>query len=297
MVNLDKLPSPNTSILTHSFERGTLFHGDNLLLLQQLQNPEYRQSYFGETLIKLIYIDPPFDTRIKHKVRDLTLSGKDRLTNTVAFDDSWGGVSHYLAMLRDRIVLMRELLAEDGSMYLHCDWRVNAHIRLLLDEIFGPKNFQNEIIWSYRSGGSSAVRFSRKHDSIFFYSKSKKYLFNSLKEKSYNRGFKPYRFKGVEEFQDERGWYTVVNMRDVWELDMVGRSSSERNGYPTQKPEKLLERIISASSEEGDLVADFFSGSGTTLAVADRLKRRWVGCDQSGDAIDISHRRFLQEKL
>jgi site-specific DNA-methyltransferase (adenine-specific) len=213
----------------------------------------------------------------------------------VAFDDSWGGVQNYIGMLRERIVLMRDLLDEDGSMYVHCDWRTNAHIRLLLDEIFGSSNFQNEIIWSYRSGGSSSVRFSRKHDSIFFYSKSKKYWFKALKEKSYNRGFKPYRFKGVEEFQDERGWFTVVNMRDVWELDMVGRSSRERNGYPTQKPEKLLERIISASSGEGDLVADFFSGSGTTLAVADRLSRRWIGCDQSGDAVDISCRRFLQK--
>jgi len=295
MIALTDISPPELPITTYSFAHGTLFHGDNLLLLQKLQDQEYRKDYFNNKLVKLIYIDPPFDTRVKHKVRDIALSGKDRITNTVAFHDSWGGVSNYIAMLRERIILMRELLSEDGSLYLHCDWRANAHIRLLLDEIFGPGNFQNEIIWSYRSGGSSSVRFSRKHDSIFFYSKSKKYLFKALKEKSYNRGFKPYRFKGVEEFQDERGWYTVVNMRDVWELDMVGRSSGERNGYPTQKPEKLLERIISASSDEGDLVADFFSGSGTTLAVADRLKRNWIGCDQSADAIDISCRRFIRK--
>jgi site-specific DNA-methyltransferase (adenine-specific) len=295
MTALNKISSPDFSITTHSFEGGTLFHGDNLLLLQRLQEREYRKEYFRNRLIRLIYIDPPFDTRTKHKVRDIAVSGKNRLTSTVAFDDSWGGISNYISMLRERIILMRDILSEDGSFYLHCDWRTNAHIRLLLDEIFCPKNFQNEIIWSYRSGGSSSVRFSRKHDSIFFYSKSKEYLFRALKEKSYNRGFKPYRFKGVEEFQDEKGWYTVVNMRDVWELDMVGRSSNERNGYPTQKPEKLLERIISASSDEGDLVADFFSGSGTTLAVADKLKRNWVGCDQSIEAIDISCRRILQK--
>lgn len=293
MIAINKISSREFPLVAHTFQGGTLFHGDNLVLLQKLQDKEYRNHYFQNRLIKLIYIDPPFDTRMKHKVRDIAESGKDRLTSTVAFDDSWGGVSNYIAMLRERIILMRDILAEDGSFYLHCDWRANAHIRLLLDEIFGQKNFQNEIIWSYRSGGSTSVRFSRKHDSIFFYSKSKKYLFRALKEKSYNRGLKPYRFKGVEEFQDERGWYTVVNMRDVWELDMVGRSSSERNGYPTQKPEKLLQRIISASSDEGDIVADFFSGSGTTLAVADRLRRNWVGCDQSCEAIEIINRRIL----
>ena len=295
MTVLNYSPASDLPLQAHSFQSCTLFHGDNLLLLQKLQEREFRSNYFCDQPLKLIYIDPPFDSGVKYKVRDVKLSGKDRQTNTVAFDDSWGGTVNFIAMLRERIILMRDLLAEDGSFYLHCDWHTNAHVRLLLDEIFGPKNFQNEIIWSYRSGGATSVRFSRKHDSIFFYSKSKKYHFQALKEKSYNRGFKPYRFKGVEEFQDERGWYTVVNMRDVWELDMVGRSSRERNGYPTQKPEKLLERIITASSNEGDLIADFFSGSGTTFAVADRLNRRWIGCDQSADAIAISRARCSSE--
>ena len=161
-------------------------------------------------------------------------------------------------MLASRLLLMRELLSDDGVLCLHLDWHASHYARVLLDEIFGSENFVNEIIWNYKSGGSTNKRFSRKHDNILIYSRTKKFKFRPQKEKSYNRGFKPYRFKGVEEFQDDIGWYTMVNMKDVWSIDMVGRTSAERTGYATQKPKQLINRIIEAFTDEGDIVADVF---------------------------------------
>jgi adenine specific DNA methylase Mod len=272
---------------------GVIFQGDNLVLLQLLQDLHYRSKFMGDQQLKLVYIDPPFDSRAHYKLKDITQSGKVRQQGQeIAFSDYWGGLQGFIAMLRPRLELIRHLLAEDGCIYVHCDWRTSAHVRLLLDEIFGFENFQNEIIWSYRSGGISKRRFARKHDNIYFYSKSKQYQFFSQQEKSYNRDLKPYRFKGVKEYADDVGWYTMVSMRDVWEINMVGRSAGERNGYPTQKPEKLLERIILSATQPGDLVADFFCGSGTTLAVAHKLKRSALGCDSSRAAIKTSLKRL-----
>ena len=139
----------------------------------------------------------------------------------------------------------------------------------------------NEVIWNYKSGGATKRSFAKKHDTLLFYSKSRKYRFLPLREKSYNRGLKPYNFRGVEEFCDDIGWYTMVNMKDVWSIDMVGRTSAERNGYATQKPEALLERIISSCSREGDICADFFAGSGTLGAACQKMGRRWIMCDES----------------
>jgi DNA modification methylase len=276
----------------------TLFHGDNFSLLQKLVKEPFKTKLESLGGIKLVYIDPPFDARTSFNVKRLNSSDQKTLNHYVAYEDNWGGLTKYLAMLEERFVLIHQLLAPDGSFYVHCDWRTSAHIRIMLDKIFGVSNFQNEIIWSYKSGGSTKSRFSRKHDSVLFYSKSKHYIFNVQKEKSYNRNFKPYRFKGVKEYQDEKGWYTLTNMRDVWDLDMVGRTSAERTGYPTQKPLKLLERIINASSNPGDIIVDFFSGSGTTLAVANTLKRRWIGCDAGSHAIATTKVRLgKQTKL
>ena len=189
---------------------------------------------------------------------------------------------------------MKELLSEQGSIYVHCDWHAGHYLKVILDDIFGKNNFVNEIVWSYKSGGVGQSTFARKHDTIFFYKKDEtKAIFNVLKEKSYNRGFKPYHFKGVEEFEDENGWYTLVNCKDVWDIDMVGRSSSERVDYGTQKPEKLLERIIKASSNEGAIVADFFGGSGTTAAVAEKLGRRWITSDLGKPSTMIMRKRLI----
>ena len=190
---------------------------------------------------------------------------------------------------------MRDLLADEGTIWVHLDWHGVHYVKILLDEIFGEKNFINEIIWTYKSGGSSKKHFARKHDTILVYSKTDKYYLSLPKEKSYNRGLKPYRFKGVEEFQDETGWYTMVNMKDVWNIDMVGRTSAERTGYATQKPEALLERILAAGSREGDICADFFCGSGTLGAAAGKLGRRWICCDDGPLAVAAAMKRLSKK--
>ena len=188
--------------------------------------------------------------------------------------------------------MMRDLLADDGLMWVHLDWHSSHYIKLVLDELMGEKNFVNEIIWCYKSGGSGKRHFARKHDTILVYSKTKDYRISVPGEKSYNRDYKPYRFKGVKEYQDEKGWYTLVNMKDVWNIDMVGRTSAERTGYATQKPLELMRRIIEASTEEGDLVGDFFCGSGSLLEAAHMLGRRWAGCDSEELATAMSRRRL-----
>jgi site-specific DNA-methyltransferase (adenine-specific) len=195
------------------------------------------------------------------------------------------------------------MLKDTGSLYFHCDPTAGHYVKVMLDYIFGLRNFNNEIIWSYVSGGISKKTFAKKHDKIFFYSKTKDYTFNVQKER-------PSDYKG-ETWFDEKGeyiWYIrpgtnpkVPNgvksyldkhVRSVWEIPIVNPMAKERLGYPTQKPEPLLERIILASSNEGDLVADFFMGGGTTIAVAERLNRRWIGCDINHRALQITQERL-----
>ena len=194
-----------------------------------------------------------------------------------------------------RLIPMRRVLKETGSIYLHCDPTASHYLKMILDAIFKSQNFLNEIVWCYKSGGASPSKnFSRKHDVIFYYVKNrKKYRFNRQLEKSYNRDFKPYRFKGVPEYKDDVGWYTMVGMKDYWQIDMVGRTSSERLGYPTQKPLALLDRIIKASSNENDLILDPFCGCGTTVHAAEKLKRRWIGIDISTFSVGLIRERIL----
>lgn len=246
--------------------------------------------------INMVYIDPPFFSKAKYdaviKVDSDTPSIKH-----LAYEDLWEkGLAEYLNMMASRLYLIKELLADDGTVWVHLDWHVVHYVKVLMDEIFGEKNFVNEIVWTYKSGGSGKKHFSRKHDTILVYSKTKNYYFNPGQEKSYNRDYKPYRFKGVKEYKDDIGWYTMVNMKDVWAIDMVGRTSAERTGYATQKPEALLERIIEASTKEGDICADFFCGSGTLAAVANRLGRTFICCDQGRLAVTNSTKRLAQNK-
>lgn len=252
--------------------------GDNLAYMANLIKNE---NMAGK--VQLIYVDPPFFSKGKYHASVRIKSdkiGDSNLIKAEAYDDCWNQeLSQYITMLTTRLYLMRDLLSDEGCLWVHLDWHVVHYVKIILDSIFGEKNFINEIIWTYKSGGANKRSFAKKHDNLLVYGKTKKYYFNRLKEKSYNRGYKPYRFKGVEEFEDEIGWYTMVNMKDVWHIDMVGRTSSERTGYATQKPEKLLERIIESCSREGDICADFFSGSGTLGSVCDKLKRKWIMCD------------------
>lgn len=271
-----------------------LVNGDNLDIMEFLRE---NKGLAGK--IQMIYIDPPFLTGTDYGTSIKLNTGLAELVPTIkqrAYNDNFDkGLEGYLRMLTPRLFAMKDLLAEEGSIFVHLDWRTVHYVKVIMDEIFGEKNFVNEIIWHYKSGGASSRRFARKHDNILYYSKGPKYYFQPEKEKSYNRGFKPYRFKGVKEYRDEKGWYTMVNRKDVWELDMVGRTSAERTGYVTQKPESLLERMIVSTTKEGDLCADFFGGSATMAATAEKLGRKWISCDIGKPAIISSIKRLVGE--
>ena len=269
-----------------------LVKGDNLRLMKHMLESGYKGK------INLIYIDPPFFSKANYdagiKIQSDVVKNIP-LIKLYAYQDTWqNGMEDYLRMLCISFYMMRDLLSADGSLWVHLDWHGVHYVKIFLDEIFGEKNFVNEVIWAYKSGGTSTRYFSRKHDSLLFYSKTKKYYFNPQEEKSYNRKFKPYRFQGVKEYKDDIGWYTMVNMKDVWQLDMVGRTSAERTGYATQKPEALLERIIASCSKEGDFCADFFGGSGTLASVCHKMGRRWISCDLGDLAFSSATKRLIQ---
>lgn len=270
-------------------EMNQLCCGDNLEYMRLLLSRGYKGR------LKLIYIDPPFFTKAKYNA---TISLEDEngcklKAHHLAYDDTFErNLEYYVSNITVRLILMKELLRDDGMIWVHLDWHSSHYVRVIMDEIFGEKNFINDVIWKYKSGGSSDRHFSRKHDTLLLYSKSSKYQLNIPKEKSYNRGLKPYSFKGVEEYRDEYGWYTLVNMKDVWSIDMVGRTSKERTGYATQKPIELMKNIITASSEDGDIVADFFCGSGSLLEQAQKQGRRWIGCDTEELATALAKKRL-----
>ena len=280
-----------------------LIYGDNLLAMQALLAGDAQTglpSLRGK--VDLIYIDPPFDSKADYRTK-ISLPGTDiqqkpTVIEQFAYADTWEeGTISYLRMMFPRLVLMKELLSERGSIYIHIDWHVGHYVKMLLDDVFGKDNFVNEIIWCYKSGGAGDTGFAKKHDTILFYSRSKKFRFNTIKEKSY---MMPWSGKNPAQtyYSDEKGTYTLVNVKDYWtDIGMIATSAHERVGYATQKPEALLERIIKASSNEGDLVCDFFGGSGTTAAVAERLGRRWITCDIGKPASLVMRKRFIDQEV
>lgn len=287
------IPNHNKmEIISKDNRINSFYQGDNLIVMEKLIEDGYRDK------IDLIYIDPPFLTNVNYKGKVIVENeSKGEIIEYFAYKDTWdGGMVTYLENLYIRLSLMKELLSPQGTIYVHLDFRTVHYVKVLMDEIFGEENFLNEIIWAYKSGGSSRRYYARKHDNILVYTKTKDYIFNPQLEKSYNRDFKPYNFKGVEEFQDEIGWYTMVRLKDVWNINMVGRTSKERLGYSTQKPEKLLERIILTSSNENSLVGDFFAGSGTTGIVAEKNNRKWVMVDKGSLSKTIINNRLIENK-
>lgn len=249
-------------------------------------------------LIDLVYLDPPFATGSEFTL-PTKLGGSDRnrdrqLPRRSAYSDSFAGLSPWLELMAELLPLVRGLLSEEGSLYVHVDYRTSASLRCLLDQIFGPGCLVNEIIWVYKTGGvPEKLGFSRKHDTILYYVRNPaRAIWNPQKEKSYLRH--RYGFSNVQIHRDEGGEYTWVNCRDVFDIPALRGNQPERVDFPTQKPEALLERILRASSNEGSLVADFTCGSGTTLAVATRLGRRWIGCDRSRHAIQLTRKRLLE---
>ncbi|HEY0754496.1 MAG TPA: site-specific DNA-methyltransferase [Ktedonobacteraceae bacterium] len=279
-----------------------LYRGDNLEVLR---------TQLADESVDLIYLDPPFYSQRNYQAffRQALPSARGH-RKVQAFGDIWhwgpeieqaygrmlsgtevvgralstfrgllgpGPLLAYLVMMSERLVELRRVLKVAGSVYLHCDPAASHYLKLLLDAVFGAANFRNEIVWFYKTGGASQRHFARKHDLIFFYTKSEHYFFHALKEKSYM--MHRYGFKKSEFLRDERGEYTWVYMKDVWDVPALGAADSQRLGYPTQKPEALLERIIQASSDKGGIVLDPFCGSGTTLVAAQRLGRGWVGIE------------------
>lgn len=288
-----------------------LIYGDNLLAMQALLTGDKSSNL--EALrgkVDLIYIDPPFDSKADYRTK-ITLPGNEITQKPTTFEqfgysDLWQkGTVSYLEYMYPRLLLMRELLSDKGSIYVHIDWHVGHYIKILLDDIFGKENFVNEIVWSYRSGGASKkTSLPRKHDNIFFYCKNpNNFSINFKTERQYLE--KP--FMGSK--QDSSGRYYVDTLlRDVFEgapyiindtkieqynMRPVLNLSSERIGYATQKPEGFIKALIEIATNEGDLVCDFFGGSGTTAAVAEKLGRRWITTDIGKPSNLVMRKRFI----
>lgn len=320
-----------------------LIWGDNKLILSSLKNGPLRKEIEAQGGLKLIYIDPPFDVgadfSMDLEIGDEQFTKKPSVIEEIAYRDTWGkGADSFIAMIYERLKLMHELLTEDGSIYIHCDWRLSGHIRLILDEVFRVENFVNEIIWHYEGPQSpSSLKFGSKHDTIFRYAKNIK---NNEAQELYYFEKEPFHDKAYQKDQNGKYFYTIPKgdyspesierldregkifwtgngtarikkfvqlsddgkwllkekkIPDVWEITSLGLAagSKENLDYPTQKPEALLERIMRASSKEGDLVADFFCGSGTTLAVAEKLGRKWIGSDLGKFGVHTSRKRMI----
>lgn len=301
-----------------TFEDGwknKLIWGDNLLVMGSLL-----KNFAGK--IDLIYIDPPFATGANFAFNALVgeqsveIEKEQSIMEEVAYRDTWGnGTASYLSMLAPRLRLIYELLSNDGNLLIHIDYRLVSQLRMLLDEVFGPDRFRNEIIWHYHSGGVPRRFFPRKHDNLIWFSKSEEYFFsptvvsvprnvcqecgqkiekwNNLKKETDSEGrvFRTIKSAGkVYIYYDDE----PVLVPDVWlGINHLQQKDPERTGFLTQKPEALLNRIIGSLSKEHSLVADFFCGSGTTLAVAEKLGRRWIGCDLGRWAIHTTRKRLL----
>ena len=266
-----------------------LIFGDNLQVMKSLlDDPEVKGQ------VKLIYIDPPFATKQEFK------GSQDQK----AYQDKIAG-AEFIEFLRRRLIFLKELLADDGSIYVHLDWKKAHYVKVIMDEIFAENNFRNEIIWGYRRWTAASKSFQKSHETLLFYSKKDKYVWNDV--------YEPYADDGAHfTEEDENGKYRWqylngkkykvyqkdgTRAKDWWhDISYINSMAKERVGYPTQKPEALLERIIKASSNEGDLILDAFAGSGTTLAVAEKLGRHWIGIDCGKLAIYTIQKRMLNLK-
>jgi len=297
-----------------------LIWGDNKLILSSLANGPLREEIENEGGLKLIYIDPPFavgsDFGFEIQVGEETAEKKQSVIEEIAYNDTWGkGISSYMSMMYERLKLMYNLLSNDGIIYVHVDSRVIHYLRLILDDLFGSDKFLNEIIWSYESGGIPQRNFSKKHDNILVYRKSDKYCF-SYENASFPRNVCQLCGTTLEKWNnlkkevdaDGRIYRTIKSagkiykyyddepalLSDVWlDINHIQQKDPQRIGYPTQKPEKLLERIIKASTNEGDLIADFFCGSGTTAAVAEKFGRKWITADLGRFSVHTARKRLI----
>ena len=310
-----------------------LIQGDNLFAMQALLAGDPATglpSMRGK--IDLIYIDPPFDSKADYRTKINLPNGdieqKPTVLEQFAYSDTWSnGTISYLKMLYPRLALMKELLSDQGSIYVHCDWHAGHYLKVILDDIFGKENFKNEIVWYYRRWSAPSKSFQKMHDSIFLYSKSGDFIFNqtyidaSETRSNFISGYNTNTFKKAD---GTRGKQIIVEDKeifeqsvkagkidpskydnivykenkgvlasDVFEIPILNPQAKERVDYATQKPEALLERLIKASSNENSIVADFFGGSGTTAAVAEKLGRRWITSDLGKPSCMIMRKRFI----
>jgi DNA modification methylase len=291
-----------------------LIWGDNKLILSSLKNGPLRDEIEKQGGIKLIYIDPPFDVgadfSMDIEIGEEVFTKKANILEEIAYRDTWGkGSDSFISMIYERLIIMRDLLSEDGTIYVHCDWRVVHHMREILDEVFGADHFLNEIIWSYYSfKRKTSKKFPQKHDNIISYRKS-------IDSFTWNTQYKPHSEEYLKRWKtdsDGRKYRDDVNptaggkrvifldeiegdiVDSVWsDIPPVNPQAKERVDYPTQKPEALIERIINASTNKGDLVADFFCGSGTTAAVAEKLERKWIASDLGKFGIHTTRKRMI----
>jgi len=264
--------------------RNLIIQGDNLQFLKTCylnKDPLIKDKVKGK--VKLIYIDPPFATKSDFGGKEGEFSYSDKVDRATFLED-----------LRERLIFLREILANDGSIYIHLDQKMSHYVKVIMDEVFGKNKFLNEIIWRYNRWTAQAEKFQKMHDAIFWYCKS---------DYTYNLQYKEYS-EASKQAHEERGYIqrgsfkSIPNVKgvaadDVWEINFPG-PSQERVGYPTQKPEALLERVIASSSNEGDLVMDCFAGSGTTGAVAEKLGRRWIMCDFGKHSIYTMQKRMFR---
>jgi len=334
-----------------------LIWGDNKLILSSLKNGPIRAEIEKAGGIKLIYIDPPFDVgadfSMDIEIGDDTFTKKPNVLEELAYRDTWGrGADSFIAMIYERLVLMRDLLAEDGSIYVHCDWRVNAYIRLVLDEVFGKDCFKAEVQWQRVSSRSGTKSVPIIHDTLHLYAKSANWTYNPVYE-AYEQSYLDSHYNQIDEQGRKFRWdnataagegpprvffgkaitppprthwrWTQENIdklinegrigltsngkpqykrfldempgrvvQSMWvDISPVNSQATESLGYPTQKPEPLIDRIIKTSSNENDIVADFFCGSGTTLSVAEKLGRKWIGSDLGKFAIHTTRKRMI----
>ena len=291
--------------------KNRLIYGDNILVMQGLlagDSASGLESMRGK--IDLIYIDPPFDSKADYRTKitlpNVNLNQKPTVIEQFAYADTWkDGTVSYLKMIYPRLALMRELLSEKGSIYVHIDWHVGHYVKILLDDIFGKENFVNEIIWKYSWGLHTDKRWNRKHDNIFLYSKSNQeniiFNANDVMEKREAEVLRRLE-SGVNGAtmtanKSKNSDKTLKLPADVWEIAVINAMAKERVEYATQKPEKLLEKIIKASSNENSIVADFFGGSGTTASVAEKLGRRWISSDIGKPSIMVQRKRLIDNEV
>ena len=294
-----------------------LIWGDNSLILSSLVNGPMRNEIEKAGGLKLVYIDPPFDVgsdfSMDIEVGDDSVKKKPSVIEEVAYRDTWGkGIDSYASMIYSRIRLIHSLLADDGSIYVHVDYRTSAMVKLILDEIFGIERFRGWLVWSIGSGAKGRQQWSNQHNDIFCYSKGDNFTFNhadpelrepfaelstSMHFNKVDSDGRKYRERIVNGksyiYYAEDGKLVGSVWNDISSMAANSPILNESVGYPTQKPEKLLSRIIKASTNPGDLVGDFFCGSGTTLAVAEKLGRKWIGSDLGRFSIHTTRKRLI----